>query len=102
LASAIFGGTLKDAGIELRGSVLLSAPLWYDLRQERRRKNMFLYHATEVEEEVLSRTGVSIFRESAAVDLSSANILLMLGEFDPNEIVGGNLMFVEEYRKKFS
>lgn len=102
LASAIFRRTLEDADIHLRGSILLSAPLWYDLRQERRRKNMFLYHETESEEEVLSKAGASSFRDSTSQNLSAENILLMLGQFDSNEIVDGNLMFVEEYRKKFS
>ena len=102
LASAIFRGTLKDAGVELRGSILLSAPLWYDLKQERRKKNMIAYHGTETEEQVLSKTGVASFRDAATEDLSSENILLLLGQYEPNEIVDGNMMFVEEYRKKFS
>jgi acetyl esterase len=102
LASAIFTEQLKSMDVTLHGVILLSAPLWYDLRIERRKKNMLLYHATNSEEEVLAKTGVATFRTANAEDISSSNILLILGEFDPNEIVDGNLMFVEEYRKKFA
>ncbi|KAF8855205.1 alpha/beta-hydrolase [Acephala macrosclerotiorum] len=101
LASAIFTGKLKSMDVNLHGSVLLSAPLWYDLRQERRKKNMAAYHATDSEEEILAKTGVATFRSANVKDVSSSDILLMLGEFDSNEIVDGNLMFVEEYRKTF-
>ncbi|CZR58654.1 uncharacterized protein PAC_08546 [Phialocephala subalpina] len=101
VASAIFTGKLKSMEVTLHGAILLSAPLLYDLRQERRKKNMIAYHGTDSEEEILAKTGVATFRTANTEDVSSSNILLMLGEFDPNEIVDGNLMFVEEYRKKF-
>lgn len=101
LASAIFTGKLKSMDVALQGAILLSAPLWYDLRQERRKKNMVAYHGTDSEDEILAKTGVSTFRNADVENISSSNILLMLGEYDPDEIVNGNLMFVEEYRKKF-
>lgn len=63
---------------------------------------MLLYHNTESEDEVLSKTGVATFINADAACLASENILLMLGQLDPNEIVDGNLMFIEEYRKKLS
>lgn len=63
---------------------------------------MFVYHGTESEEEVLSNAGVSSFRDAASEALSYDNILLMLAQFDSDEIVNGNLMFADEYRKKFS
>jgi len=104
LATAIFTGVLKDVGVVIKGAVLLSPPMWYDLTQERRRKNMFAYHSTEVEAEVLAKASVSTFRTATQQDMSacSTNILLMLAEFDSNEIVDGNLMWVNEYRKKLS
>lgn len=58
--------------------------------------------AWSLKREYSSKAGVSIVKAAAVKDLTSANILLMLGEFDLNEIVDGNLIFVEEYRKKFS
>lgn len=104
LAIAVFTGLLKESAVRLQGAVLLSAPLWYDLSLERRRKNMVAYHSTEIEAEVLEKTSVSTFRTASQEDISAcnSNILLMLAEFDANEIVDGNLMFVNEYRKKLS
>lgn len=98
LASAIWNGFLEEAGVNPSGIVLLSPPMWYDLRQERRRKNMFLYHETEKEEKVLAKTGVSVFRGSTIS--KEPNLLLMVAEWDSNEIVDGNLAFVDAYRKK--
>ncbi|RDW82764.1 hypothetical protein BP6252_03876 [Coleophoma cylindrospora] len=102
LAAALFSSHLSNAGITLQGAILLSAPLWYDLRQERRKRNMYAYHEAITNEEVLSKTGVAQFIDSEASDLPHTNILLVLGELDPNEIVDGNLMFVDAYRKRFS
>ncbi|KAJ9138461.1 hypothetical protein NKR23_g8528 [Pleurostoma richardsiae] len=102
LANAAFSGLMKAAGVGLRGLVLLSPPLSYDLRQERRRKNMFTYHGTESEEEVMGKTGVAVFRGAEKADLEGLNLLLQVAELDSNEIVDGNLAFVAEYRKKFS
>lgn len=104
LANAIFTGILRESGIQIKGAVLFSAPLWYNLNMERRRTSMFTYHATEVEAEVLEKTPVANFRAASQEDLSAcnSNILLMLAEFDANEIVDGNLMLVEDYRKKLS
>jgi acetyl esterase len=101
LASAVFSGKLKSVDVPLHGIVLLSAPLWYDLRQERRKANMAAYHNSSLDSDILEKTGVACFRNSNVDDVPS-NMLLILGEFDPNEIVDGNFMLVEEYRKRFA
>ncbi|KAM0816016.1 putative Alpha/beta hydrolase fold-3 domain-containing protein [Seiridium cardinale] len=99
LASAAWAGFLADADVKLHGLVLLSPPMWYDLKQERRRKNMELYHGSEKEEDILKKTGVSVFQNSTITE--EPRLLLMVAEFDSNEIVDGNLSFVDAYRKKF-
>lgn len=99
LASATWGGFLEDAGVTLHGLVLLSPPLWYDLKQERRRKNMALYYNTDKDEDILDKAGVAIFQKSAITQ--EPRLLQMVAEFDSNEIVDGNLAFVDAYRKKF-
>jgi acetyl esterase len=101
LASAFFTGKLKEVDVTLHGAILMSAPFWYDLRQERRRANMISYHRTNSEEEILTKAGYAVFRTMNAENLPRKTLLTM-GEFDPNEIVDGNLMFVEEYRKKYA
>lgn len=63
---------------------------------------MVAYHNTDSEEGILTKAGVSVFRDALDADIFPCDILLMLGEFDPNEIVDGNLMFVNEYRKRYS
>jgi acetyl esterase/lipase len=98
LASAIWDGFLEEADVSLRGAVLLSPPLWYDLKQERRRKNMFLYYGTEKEEDVLAKAGVSIFQRSTIS--KEPNLLQMVAQLDSDEIVDGNLAFIDAYRKK--
>lgn len=101
LANAAFSGITRAAGVHLKALVLLSPPMSYDLRQERRRKNMFLYHDTQAEAEVMARTAVSVFRDAKDEDLQGLNLLLMVAELDSNEIVDGNLAFVDEHRKRF-
>lgn len=97
LATAVFCGMLKTS---VKGCVYQSAPWWYDLRQERRKKNMLLYHGTDSEEEVMQKTSLAAF-EAASPDVVSGQLMmLMVGEFDPNEIVEGNMRVVQEFRKK--
>lgn len=107
---AAFSGMLLPRPSEglllpLRGMVLLSPPLSYDLRQERRKKNMLLYYGAASEAEVMSRTAVSLFRDASSEDLEAvvrgSKLLLMVAEMDPNEIVDGNLEFVQAYRTRF-
>jgi acetyl esterase len=93
---------MKEAGVKLSGLVLLNPPMWYDLKQERRRQNMVLYHDTDRNEEILAKTAVAVFRDSTVGMEEEPRLLLMVAEFDSNEIVDGNLAFVEAYRKKFN
>lgn len=99
LASATWAGFLRDFGVRLHGLVLLSPPLWYDLRQERRRHNMELYHDSKKEDDILDKSGVSVFQKSSISE--EPRLLLMVAEFDSNEIVDGNLAFVDAYRSKY-
>ncbi|KAH8646777.1 Alpha/Beta hydrolase protein [Xylariales sp. PMI_506] len=98
MASALYGGHLAAAGVKLSGLVLLSPPLWYDLSQARRRENMVLYHGTDSDEEILSKAGAAVFSRSEGIE--EPRLLQMVGELDSNEIVDGNLAFVDAYRKK--
>jgi acetyl esterase len=100
LASAVWNGIMHKAGVSISGLVLLSPPLWYDLKQERRKGNMVKYHGTDREDEILAKTGVSVFRDST--DVPEPNLLLMVAELDSNEIVDGNMAFIDAYRKKFN
>lgn len=60
---------------------------------------MVAYHGSETEEDILNKTGVSVFRESNITE--EPRLLLMVAEFDSNEIVDGNLAFVDAYRSKY-
>lgn len=114
MAMAAFGGIMQKAlaspqpdsqQLHRMKMVLLSPPLSYDLRQERRKQNMLLYYDTASEAEVMSRTAVSLFRGASSADveaMAGCELLLMVAELDPNEIVDGNLEFVQAYRARFS
>lgn len=102
VASALYSGALKKSGVKLQGAVLLSAPLWYDLRQERRKQTMLKYHNTESEEDVLAKTAVAVFRDAPEHDIMPCEVLIMLADLDTNEQIDGNLMFIEEHRKRYS
>jgi acetyl esterase len=105
LASAIFLGLTDSVdpkqGPLLKGAILLSATLSYDLSLERRRKNLSAYTGTDNEAEILEKSSVGLFRKLDKGKKLPCEILLMLGEYDFDEIVDANLEFVQEYRKKF-
>lgn len=63
---------------------------------------MFAYHSTEIESEVLAKTSVATFRSASQKDLDccDGNFLVLLAEFDFDEIVDGNLLWVEAYRER--
>lgn len=83
----------------IQGIVLLSAPLRYNLSLERRRKNMQLYHDTVDDSEIDVRTAVKVFEMCHSSDMERwPKLLLTVGEYDSDEIVDGNLQFVEAYR----
>lgn len=99
LASAIFLGLLKKSNVFLEGVILLGGPLRYDLRQERRKKNMFLYRNTN-SEEVLKKMAVAFFCNGNLEDIDLDKFVIVLGEYDSEEIARSNIIFVEEYLKK--
>jgi acetyl esterase/lipase len=101
LATALFTGLLKELIPNLGGMKFQSAPLWYDLRQDRRRVNMQHYHETEDAAVILSKTSVANFEKCPKEEAENWPVLLFtVGEYDSEEIVDGNLMFMAEYRKK--
>lgn len=62
---------------------------------------MLLYHRTESEDEVLTKTSVSNFEKCSEEEVKTwPRVLTTVGEYDPNEIVDGNLQFVAAYRRK--
>lgn len=99
---AAFKGMLAD--VKLKGMVLLSPPLSYDLSQQRRKRNMFQYYTTQSESDVMSKTAVSLFRDASDEVLMAGcgRLQLMIAELDSNEIIDGNFEFVHEYRARFN
>jgi hypothetical protein len=59
-------------------------------------------HQTEDKKDILSKTGIAVFAncEKSAVESWRVVVLTPIGEFDPDTIVEGNLIFVKEYRLK--
>ncbi|KAL4887281.1 alpha/beta-hydrolase [Aspergillus karnatakaensis] len=106
LAMALWSGVLGHKEIESpdiivpRGIVLQSMPFWYDLSQERRRNNMQQYYGTTSEEEILSRSPGAIFRHASDdtehYDVFGIPVYVTVGELDSEEIVKGNMMFVND------
>jgi hypothetical protein len=101
LASAMLGNWLVDSTLQLKGAVWLSVPLYYDLTKPIRRNNMMLYHRTETEEEVVKKTAVEVLKSASSDGFGAQNLLLLVSEYDTDEIARGYSMFVEEYRRKF-
>jgi len=100
LATALFSGLLQAEKVQISGAILQSVPFWYDLTQERRRKNMLLYHETDEDEKVLQLTSLACFEAADGDQLMKQSLLVMIGEFDPHEIVEGNVRFVQAFRKR--
>ncbi|KAH6954119.1 hypothetical protein HG530_015872 [Fusarium avenaceum] len=101
LATALFTGLLNDWKKYISGIVLQSVPLWYNLNLEARRQIMERYHRTDRHEEIKLKTSVSLFENVTKEEVEDwPPVLLMLAEFDPDEIVDGNLRFVEAFRAK--
>ncbi|KAL7911413.1 Alpha/Beta hydrolase protein [Trichoderma velutinum] len=101
LANALFTGRLKAWNSNIRGIVLQSVPLWHNLGLEWRRKSMQQYHRTDQLEEIEANMGLSLFEKCAKEEVEDwPSVLLMLAEFDSDEIVDGNLRFVDAFRKK--
>ncbi|KAJ3536828.1 hypothetical protein NM208_g6486 [Fusarium decemcellulare] len=101
LATALFTGLLKDWNDNLGGIVLQSAPLWYNLTSPWRRHTMRQYHRTDRHEDITAKMAVNLFEKCTTEEVDNwPPVLQMLAEFDPDEIVDGNLRFVDAFRKK--
>ncbi|VUC22932.1 unnamed protein product [Clonostachys rosea] len=95
LAMALFSGEMRGRECLPRGLVFQSAPFWYDLTQERRRANMAKYYKSEDTEEILSNCALNLFRRLGPVEDLGTQLYITVGEFDPEEIVKGNLMMLD-------
>jgi acetyl esterase/lipase len=101
IATALFTGLLNNWKGYIGGIILQSSPLWYDLTLEPRRQIMVEYHRTNRHEEIEAKTGVSLFEKCTKEEVEDwPPLLMMLAEFDSNEIVDGNLRFMNIFRKK--
>ncbi|SPO06271.1 uncharacterized protein DNG_08960 [Cephalotrichum gorgonifer] len=103
LAMALF--TSRVASNALSSAIFLSAPFQYDLQIPRRRTNMFQYYGTEDEAVVNNQTSVALFRQSdwgQETAEESPKIVVMVGQYDSEEILGANFAFLEEYRGKMN
>ena len=64
---------------------------------------MFQYYDTEDEAVVNNQTSVALFRQSdwgQETTDESSKIVVMVGQYDSEEILGANFAFLEEYREK--
>lgn len=103
LATALFTGLLRDWKDNIGGIVLQSAPLWYNLKLEKRRQIMLQYHQTDLPQDVEVKTALSLFQKCSKEEVELwPRLLLMLAEFDPDETVDGNLRFLDAFRKKMN
>ena len=100
LATAFLESMLLHKGVKLRGIVLLSAPLWYDLDHEMRRENMLMYHDAKTREDVMDKTSVASLKRASVELVAGQELLILVAEFDTDEIANGNFLFIDEYRKK--
>jgi acetyl esterase/lipase len=101
LATALHTGLLKEQLKNVGGFIFQSVPFWYNLKLDRRRKNMLLYHQTEVEEAVVEKMSVTTFAKCEREEVQNwPPALTMVGEYDPDEIVEGNMQFLAAYEQK--
>ncbi|KAH8881149.1 alpha/beta-hydrolase [Thozetella sp. PMI_491] len=98
LAMALFSGLLRQIDAVPRGIVLQSAPFWYDLTQARRKANMLQYYAASDEDGALKDCGLSMFRRLGTIDAFETELFITVAEFDFDECVRGNMMFLEACR----
>ncbi|GKZ28919.1 hypothetical protein AbraIFM66950_001877 [Aspergillus brasiliensis] len=103
LAMALYSGRLKsDEGQSLvRGVLLLSAALKYDLSKKGRRETMEQYYGTTDHAVIHSRSAYGIFEglppveDADVVAVPTPQLFVMLAEWDFEECVQGNLDFLK-------
>ncbi|EXJ93755.1 hypothetical protein A1O1_02148 [Capronia coronata CBS 617.96] len=100
LAMSLLLGLLRKVDAQPKEIILLSAPLSYDLRQERRKATMLQYHRTDSPEQVMSHTAVALLQSGTLDDIRSVPITLFVAELDPPEIKNANDLFQSEYERR--
>ncbi|GKZ82328.1 hypothetical protein AnigIFM56816_007140 [Aspergillus niger] len=108
LAMSLYSGRLKtDEGQSLvRGVLLLSAALKYDLTKKGRRESMEQYYATTDHAIIHSRSAYGIFHALAPIEdadvvaVPTPELFLMLAEWDFEECVQGNLDFLRLFAER--
>ncbi|RAL12373.1 alpha/beta hydrolase [Aspergillus homomorphus CBS 101889] len=105
LAMALFSGRLeldKDRSL-VRGVLLLSAALDYDLTREDRGKSMEAYYGTQDHAAIHAQSALGTFKNLPWEDevvRRTPDLYLMLAEWDFDECVRSNLEFLREYRTR--
>ncbi|KAL3457522.1 Alpha/Beta hydrolase protein [Aspergillus heterothallicus] len=102
LAMALFSGQLAKQDAFPRAVMLQSAPLWYDLDQARRKRDMIEYYETDDLDKIQGWSALGLFRDRVRPDTRLPELYLSLGEWDTLEIVHGNFMFVESFMKQLA
>lgn len=103
LAMALFSSRLAAVHGNLKTVILLSVPFRYNLALERRRKNMLDYYGATEDAEIEENTSISLFQRSSYHEESSrpgCRLVVMVGQFDSEEILDANFAFLAEFRKK--
>lgn len=98
---SLLGHWLDEANVNLRAAVLLSTPLYYNLSKAHRRGNMLEYHRAESEDEVMALTAVELLKSQGSETFGSRDLLLLVAEYDTDEIAQGYFLFVDAYRTKY-
>lgn len=103
LAMALFSSRLSAVHACLKTVVLLSVPFCYDLALERRRKNMLAYYNATEDTHIRENTSLALFQRSSYGEPASKSdykLVVMVGQYDSDEIMDGNFAFLLEFRKK--
>lgn len=100
LAAALLAELPGSLELKVRGMILLSVPLHCDLSLPMRKMNMMLYHDAQTEAEVMSNTAVELLRRADPARVTGRKILLLVSQYDTDEIVRGYLRFTEAFWAK--
>ncbi|OJJ94950.1 hypothetical protein ASPACDRAFT_1860616 [Aspergillus aculeatus ATCC 16872] len=97
-------GQSAGGGSLVRGVLLLSAALDYDLGKEDRRRNMEAYYGTNDHDFIHAHSALGTFKslsdEENAAGRTTPKLLIMLAEWDFEECVRGNFDFLQAYNKQ--